>query len=58
MDVTKQSEIELLKFCYDEWKKGNIRNEPIQWTRTIDGDYVFAKGHQTFKSAFDDLDWI
>ncbi len=58
MDVTKQSEIDLLKSCYEEWKKGNIRNEPVQWTRTIDGDYIFAKGHQTFKSAFDDLDWI
>jgi hypothetical protein len=58
MDVTKQSEIDLLKSCYEEWKKGNIRNEPVQWTRTIDGDYVFAKGHQTFESAFNDLDWI
>ncbi|MFH4964755.1 patatin-like phospholipase family protein [Gaetbulibacter sp. M235] len=58
MDVTKQEEIELLKSCYSEWKKGNIRNEPVQWTRTIEGDYIFAKGHQTFKSAFDNLDWI
>jgi len=58
MDVTKQNDIELLKSCYDEWKKGNIRNEPVQWTKTINGDYVFAKGHQTFKSAIDDLNWL
>ncbi len=58
MDVTKQSEIELLKSCYGEWKNGKIRNEPVQWTRTIDGDYVFAKGHQTYKNAIDDLNWL
>jgi len=58
MDVTEQDEIELLKSCYNEWKKGNIRNEPVQWTKTLNGDYVFARGHQTFKSAIDDLNWL
>ena len=58
MDVTEQEEIELLKFCFYEWKKGNIRNEPVQWTKTINGDYVFAKGHPTFKNAIDDLNWL
>ncbi|WP_430412336.1 patatin-like phospholipase family protein [Kordia sp.] len=58
MDVTEQTEIELLKSCYDEWKKGNIRNEPVQWTKTIDGEYVFAKGHQIFNEAIKDLNWL
>lgn len=58
MDVTEQGEIELLKFCFDQWKKGNIRNEPVQWAKTINGDYVFAKGHAIYKDAVNDLNWL
>ncbi|WP_066223712.1 patatin-like phospholipase family protein [Formosa haliotis] len=58
MDVTEQSEIELLKSCFEDWKNGNLKNEPVQWTKTINGEYIFAKGHQTFAKAMNDLDWI
>lgn len=58
MDVTKQEEVELLKSCYFEWKKGNIRNEPVQWTKTINGDYIFAKGHEKYENGLGDLDWL
>ncbi|WP_299366723.1 patatin-like phospholipase family protein [Winogradskyella sp.] len=58
MDVTKQDEIQLLKSCYDEWKKGTIKNEPVQWTKTIHGDYIFAKGHQHYVDALSDLNWL
>ncbi|MEM8937885.1 MAG: patatin-like phospholipase family protein [Bacteroidota bacterium] len=58
MDITEQEDIELLKSCYEEWKKGNIKNEPVQWVKTINGDYVFAKGHSTYINAIKDLEWI
>lgn len=58
MDITEQGDIDLLKWCFSEWKDGQINNEPIQWTKTINDTYVFAKGHQTFEAALNDLDWL
>lgn len=58
MDVTEQDDIELLKSCYVLWKSGEIKNEPIQWAKTIHGDYVFARGHQAYNDAINNLDWL
>jgi hypothetical protein len=58
MDVTKQEDIELIKTCFTEWKKGTIINEPVQWEKTIHDEYVFAKGHRTLKEAFNDMNWL
>lgn len=58
MDVTEQDDMKLLRSCYEEWGNGNIANEPVQWVKTIEGDYIFAKGHKTFKDAIKDLNWL
>lgn len=58
MDIIEHKDLELLKQCFIEWKNGSIINEPIQWTRTIEGEYIFAKGHRNYKEGFEDIDWI
>lgn len=58
MDVTAQNEIEDLKDCFSSWKDGVIANEPIQWTKTIDEEYIYAKGHKTFNEALEAIDWL
>jgi hypothetical protein len=58
MDVTKQEEIEDLKQCFKKWQEGVILNEPIQWTKTIDEEYIFARGHRYFNDALVAIDWL
>ncbi|MGJ8665942.1 MAG: patatin-like phospholipase family protein [Patiriisocius sp.] len=58
MDVTEQKEIETLKKCFEAWQNGEIVNEPVQWTKTLDGKYVFARGHATFYDGMKDVSWV
>lgn len=58
MDLTEQKDIDLLKDCFKNWKKGYIKNAPIHWTKKIDGEYVKMIGHNSYQSALDDLDWL
>ncbi len=58
MDITEKKELDLIIKCFDKWEKSEIINEPIQWSKTINGDYIFAKGHQTFSDAMNDLNWL
>ena len=58
MDVTSQKDVGQLISCFQEWKNGNIRNEPIHWTKNLNGYYVFALGHKRFEDAIKDLDWL
>ncbi len=58
MDITEKKELDLIIKCFDKWEKSEIINEPIQWSKTINGDYIFAKGHQTFNDAMNDLNWL
>ncbi len=58
MDVTEQKEIETLKKCFEAWQNGEIVNEPVQWTKTLNGEYVFARGHATFYDGMKDVSWI
>ncbi|MGK0378305.1 MAG: patatin-like phospholipase/acyl hydrolase [Patiriisocius sp.] len=58
MDVSSAEEIKLLESCFDLWQKGDIINEPVQWVTTINDEYIFARGHRTFKDALKDLNWV
>jgi patatin-like phospholipase/acyl hydrolase len=58
MDVTEQEEVDLLKLCFERWKNGEINNEPVQWVKTINGKYIFAKGHPRYTEGVKSLSWL
>lgn len=51
MDLTKDSEIELVKLCFENWKNGNIKNQPIEYKVTRQNELIYKNGFETFKDA-------
>lgn len=58
MDLTKQEDIVLLRDCFAAWQRGDIINEPVQWVKTINNEYVFARGHQSFEDGVMAINWL
>lgn len=53
MDLTKDSEIDKLKECFEEWKKGNILNQPIDFQVKRNNDIVCKSGDRYYQNAMD-----
>ena len=51
MDLTEDCEIELLKSCFQHWKKGKIVNQPIEFKVKRDNELVYITGDKEFKEA-------
>jgi|GEM_PF-368342 len=56
MDLTKKEDVDLLFVCFEKWKAGQLRNQPIHDTLTGKGKYLTAYGHQHFEEAI--TDWL
>lgn len=52
MDLTSNSDINLLIKCFKEWKNGRIRNHPIEFKIERNNDLTFISGDKTYSEAF------
>ena len=53
MDLTKDEDIDKLTTCFEEWKKGNILNQPLDFTVKRDNDIVYKSGDRFYQAAMD-----
>ena len=53
MDLTNDLEIDLLKQCFENWKKGLIKNQPIEYKVTRENELIYINGFKTFQEAID-----
>ncbi|MGB5820729.1 MAG: patatin-like phospholipase family protein [Saonia sp.] len=51
MDLTVNTEIELLKVCFEKWKSGEIKNQPLEYHVERNNDLVYKKGDKYFENA-------
>ncbi|MCG8332289.1 MAG: patatin-like phospholipase family protein [Chitinophagales bacterium] len=51
MDLTKDRDIELLKKCFEFWKAGKIKNQPIAYSITKENKIVYEAGDKNFLDA-------
>lgn len=51
MDLTKDSDIDLLKKCFKEWMVGNIKNQPIEYKVNRQNELIYKTGYKTFVEA-------
>lgn len=51
MDLKEDYEIEKLKLCFEEWKQGNIMNQPIQYSVDRQNNLHMTFGDTTFSGA-------
>lgn len=51
MDLTKDEDIELLKTCFQLWRDGSIKNQPIEYHISRDNTLIIQKGHAHFAEA-------
>ncbi len=58
MDLINQKDMLLLQDCFKAWVEGSIVNEPVQWVKTVNDTYIFARGHKTYQEAMESLSWI
>ena len=56
MDLTDQADIDLIKNCFQEWKNGNIKNQPIQYSIQGKNQISLVFGSHTFSDGM--LKWI
>lgn len=53
MDLTEDSEISLIKECFEKWKNGAIQNQPIHFEVQRNNDLVYHFGDEWFENAMD-----
>lgn len=51
MDLVKNEDIDLLKRCFEYWKKGEIKNQPIEYNVTRENELIYKSGDKTFVQA-------
>lgn len=53
MDLTSDEDINLLKNCFEFWKKGRIKNQPIEYSVSRDNELNFIQGDEFFSSGIE-----
>lgn len=53
MDLTKDSDIDLLFNCFESWKKGKIYNQPIDFEVKRNNDVLLIEGQKTYSDGID-----
>lgn len=53
MDLTKDSEVDLLLDCFDNWRLGNIYNQPIDFEVKRNNDVVLIEGQKTYADGLE-----
>lgn len=51
MDLTDDGDIQLLKDCFEHWKNGEIKNQPIEYKVTRENELLCLSGHSDFQSG-------
>lgn len=51
MDLTSDRDIDLLKKCFEFWRDGKIRNQPIQYKVKRDNELIYYVGDEFFKEG-------
>lgn len=51
MDLTKDAEIDLLKQCFENWKTGLIKNQPVEYKVNRENELIYINGFKTFEDA-------
>ena len=51
MNLTEDRDIEKLVLCFDEWKKGNIGNQPLEFKVDRNNDVQYIVGDKTYDAA-------
>lgn len=51
MDLTSDGDMELILRCFDEWKQGKIRNQPLEYHITRANELIHVKGDEHFQEA-------
>ena len=53
MDLTSDTDITLIKECFEYWKSGKIKNQPISFEVTRNNDMICKEGFEYFQDAID-----
>lgn len=53
MDLTKDSDVDLLFDCFENWKKGKIYNQPIDFEVKRNNDVLLIEGQKTYSDGID-----
>lgn len=53
MDLTSDADIALIKECFEYWKSGKIKNQPIHFEVTRNNDLIYKEGFEYFQDAID-----
>jgi len=51
MNLTQDSEIAKVEECFDQWKKGMIRNQTIEFAVTRENEIISTIGHSNYSEA-------
>ena len=51
MDITEDSEMNLIKECFNSWANDKILNQPIDYRITRNNDLIYLQGDKYFSEA-------
>ncbi len=54
MDLTEKEDIDLLKLCFEYWRDGKIKNQPLIYSMKRDNEMIFKKGAEYFRDGLED----
>lgn len=53
MDLTSDEDIDLLKKCFEYWKNGRIKNQPIEYSVSRDNELKYIQGDEYFSHGIE-----